>query len=282
MTYQNATVDRSDVLVIPYAPPTSALPLETFTLSSLVERRGLAEFEVVQRLEFELLVWCRAGSGYHEVAFERIDVTPGRIVHIRPGQVHRWVFDRPYEAQLFLLKALDSRANWSPGPNVIETDEGLARDLEQIVTLTDPTERSSPLPLRGREAVRDLLVALLGLDRPRPKGTTHLDVIYQDFERLLGQAPPSLRTVKDCADRIGCSTRTLTRACEAAGSDKPKARIDGAVALEAQRQLSEGRSASAVAEALGFVELSHFTRFFKRVAGETPSAFAAGFAHPDP
>lgn len=251
----------------------SGLPLETFTLSSLVQRRGRDELNLLQRAEFDLVVWCRDGRGSHEVDFDDIDLVPGRIVHIRPGQVHRWRLNAPYSAQLFLLRAIDDRRDWGTGVHVIDTDPALDRDLEQIVALMDAGDRSTPLSLRSLDAIRDLLIALLGLSRVRRDSETYLDLIYQDFERLLGEVPPP-RTVKHCAHVIGCSTRTLTRACQAVRNNQPKGLIDQAVALEARRQLGEHRSATEVAEALGFGELSHFTRFFKRVTGETPSAFA--------
>lgn len=279
LTYQNTTQRHSEALAIPYEPQTTGLPLETFTLSSLVQRRGHEELAVLQRLEFELLIWCRSGSGRHQVDFDDLDLVPGRIIHIRPGQIHRWTLDPLYGAQLFLIRAIHDRSDWSAGAHVIDTDTELDRDLEQIVSLTDLSYRSAPLSLRSLDAIRDLLIALLGLSRPAHRHETHLDTIYQDFERLLGERTPPPRTVKHCAQLIGCSTRTLTRACQSAASAEAKVLIDRAVALEAQRQLSEHRSATHVAAALGFAELSHFTRFFKRVTGSTPSAFAADFSN---
>lgn len=275
MTYQNTTERDSDVVPIPYKPRTSGLTLETFTLTSLVQRRGREELNRLQRVEFDLVVWCRAGFGRHQVDFDDIDLFPGRIVHIRPGQVHRWRLDAPYNAQLFLIRAIDDRSDWETGAHLIGTDPELERDLEQIIALADVDHRSAPLSLRSLDAIRDLLIALLGLSRGPRDSETYLDLVYRDFERLLGEPPPP-RTVKDCAHLIGCSTRTLIRACQSVGNLQPKGLIDQAVALEAQRQLSEHRSATDVAEALGFGELSHFTRFFKRVTGDTPSAFTRG------
>jgi AraC-like DNA-binding protein len=104
-------------------------------------------------------------------------------------------------------------------------------------------------------------------------------VIYRDFERLLATTMPPPRTVQRCAQLLGCSSRTLTRACLSAVGTSPKALVDQALAVEAQRLLSEpGSTATAVASALGFAEPSHFTRFFKRITGETPSTFATTFA----
>lgn len=278
LTYQNATAPLDDPVAVPYRPHVPGIGLETFTLSSLVERRGLDELTVPQRIEFELLIWCSTGSVSHEVDFEQVDVERGNIVHIRPGQVHRWILNPIYDARLFLMRPLDERTNWSSGAHVIEPHGELRRDLDAIVALADPANRSAPLSLSGVEAVRDLLIDVLGLIRPRENVTYH-ETIYRDFQRLLGESRSPGRTVQSYASLVGCSARTLTRACRSVAHSEPKALVDRAVALEAQRQLSEpGSSATEVAASLGFAELSHFSRFFRRVTGETPTAFVAGFA----
>lgn len=264
---------------VPYRPPAAGIPLETFTLSSLVQRHGRAQLANLQRPHFELLVCCSAGTGRHEVDFGEVELGPNRILHVRPGQVHRWILEPLYEANLVLLQPLESRRNWKPGPHIISTDRELNQDVSDILGFASRNDRSTPLSIRSLEAIRDLLVARLGLDDSHSDGATPHEGIYDDFERLLAQADPPLRTVDSCARLLGCSARTLTRACQGVAGVAPKRLIDRAIALEAQRQLSVGNSsATQVAEALGFAELSHFSRFFVRVTNETPSAFAASFA----
>lgn len=278
--YQNPTSppSGSDVVEIPFRPAASGLPVEMFTLASLVQRRGRTELRTLQRLHFELLIFCTGGSGCHEVDFDEVQLVPGRVLHVRPGQVHRWILDPPYDARLVLLRALDDRGGWGSGQRVVDVDRQLDRDLQAIFALADPDFRSTPLSVLSLDAVRDLLVSLVGLRRTHPNDATRQEIIYNEFERLLRQTEPPPRSVEGCARILGCSTRTLARACQSVRGVEPKILVDKAVGLEAQRRLSEpGSSATTVAESLGFAELSHFTRFFKRVTGETPSAFAATF-----
>ncbi len=266
---------KEPVVDIPYLPPSAGLPVETFSLSSLLERRPQPDLESRQRLHFELLVCCRSGSGSHEVDFQDVDLSPGRILHVRPGQVHRWKVDPPYEADLIILRPLDTRWNWAPGPHVITTDAQLERDLQTLKRFTDPS-RSIPLPAAGLKAVRDLFISVLRLDSPEVPEANSRASIYAEFERLMARTEPPPRSVHRCAELLGCSARTLTRACQSVAGVAPKELIDNAIALEAQRRLSVGgRSATAVAASLGFGELSHFSRFFTRVTGESPSVFAS-------
>lgn len=268
-----------DVVEIPYEPPIAGLPVEAFSLSSLLAREPLTQLENPQRIDFELLIWCRDGGGRHEVDFVEVELAAGTLLHVRPGQVHRWILEPSYDAELILLSALESRRSWEPGPQVVVLGDERQQDLDAALSLLSTADRERQLSNRSLHAVRELLVSLLDLDRTAMPVTSPREQIFVDFERLLGDAQSIPRTVDDAARHLGCSTRTLTRACQESAAASPKALLDQAVALEAQRRLSMGDSSVRnVAESLGFIELSHFSRFFARVAGESPSTFAARFA----
>lgn len=271
-----------DIIDLPYHPETTALAAETFTLSSLVQRLGASGIGGYQRLKFELLLWCTGGAGTHEVDFESVELVPGRIIHVRTGQVHRWVLDEAYEAQLVLLRTPRQYGVRNGETCIIGPDGATTRDLQQTIELLARNDRSTQLSLRSLEAIRHLLLALLDSNPDRELSSSHRENLYRDFELLLGGAEAPPRTVQQCARLLGCSTKTLTRTCQSIAGTAPKALLDQAVALEAQRQISLANTTIAsIAEDLGFSELSNFTRFFRRLTGETPSAFATRVAGPD-
>ena len=83
----------------------------------------------------------------------------------------------------------------------------------------------------------------------------------------------------DIARRIGMDRRSLNRHLSSQGTSFRK--IYRQVLLEAsQRLLKQGASVSDVAEALGFSEISAFTRAFRRWSGETPSCWKLRHARP--
>ena len=83
----------------------------------------------------------------------------------------------------------------------------------------------------------------------------------------------------DIARRLGMVRRSLERHLSAEGTTFRK--IYRQVLLEAaQRLLEAGASVSDVAEALGFSEISAFTRAFRRWSGETPSCWKLRHAGP--
>jgi AraC-like DNA-binding protein len=82
------------------------------------------------------------------------------------------------------------------------------------------------------------------------------------------------RRVEDYAERLGCSVRTLTRACLAVTGRSAKQVIDDRVTLEAKRLLAySDLPVAAIGHQLGFSEPTNFGRFFARETGVTPGEF---------
>jgi AraC-like DNA-binding protein len=118
-----------------------------------------------------------------------------------------------------------------------------------------------------------LLVRIAALAPPPPRGPAAevLAVLRAELERDVVH-----RRVEDYAELMGCSVRTLTRACLAATGGSAKQLIDERVALEAKRLLATTDVPVAdVGRRLGFDEPTNFGRFFAREVGQTPGAFRA-------
>ena len=83
----------------------------------------------------------------------------------------------------------------------------------------------------------------------------------------------------DIARWLGMDPRSLERHLRSEGTTFRE--ISRQVQLQAsQRLLKQGASVSDVAEALGFSEISAFTRAFRRWSGETPSCWKLRHARP--
>ena len=256
---------------VDYQPAGPGLPFECFTLEDLRRRVGAAELSGLQRLHFDMVIACTQGRGSHEVDFETVDLDRHHWLHVRAGQVHRWHLG-DYQATLILLSRPATARHWRPGPHVLVLDDDQLHDAEPLLQLAQHRRRTDIGPAAVL-AIRDLLVAWLGLDRAEPAVG---DPLYADFRALLERQATAVRTVEFYAGRLGCSPRTLGRACRRAGAPSPKRLIDEAVLLEAKRRLAlPGATATATAEALHFSEVTNFTKFFKRLASIAPSEWVA-------
>jgi AraC-like DNA-binding protein len=266
---------------IGYQPAQPGLPVESFTLAALVGRIGADRLSRPERLDFNLVVICTGGEGTHEVDFEPAALRPGRVLHVRPTQVHRWTAPQRYEAVLVLFPDIPELRppGWPVGPRgfpLASADwDATARLLD---LLSQETARAQPPHRRDRAlaALRELLILRLRLDvdhdaRPGPSPAP-----YRAFRALLESELGWSRSVTDHARRLGYAPRTLTRACLAATGRTAKQFLNDRLLLEARRLLAHtGGTTAAVAAQLGFSEATNFTKFFVHGTGLTPSQWRA-------
>ncbi|WP_408996973.1 helix-turn-helix domain-containing protein [Streptomyces ipomoeae] len=100
------------------------------------------------------------------------------------------------------------------------------------------------------------------------------DSLRRRFRHELDRPYATTRNAADYASCIGCSPRTLNRACQAVTGHTAKALIDAHVALEAKRLLAHtDLPVATISRRLGFSEPTNFGKFFTRETGSTPGTF---------
>lgn len=250
-----------------------------------IERDAIDRYE---RLEFHLVIHCTGGTGEHRVDFDAVQLVPNTALYIQPGQVHqlstgsRAEYDAHYVA---FLSAPTAPLPIPVGPNLVTLDAARRCRLELLYELTRARadSRTSDVVASEDAGLRDLLYVTFGfsdLDQvPTPSAASHPNWAVEAFGALRTDLENVLRageTVQNRADRLGFSTRTLDRACQALTGSTAKRVCDERLSLEARRLLSlPNASASRVAQHLQFTEPTNFAKFMKRTTGETPSALLA-------
>lgn len=272
--------------------------------------------QVPWRPAYHVLLLATGGRGTVEVDFVRHTCRPGTLLWVRPGQELRAGDDGmsasvvTFEPGLAEVVAFDPRLGGelmlppplhqthdqylSPGtpedrePDKEEYDaigrarwqlEGEDEDavISEFAQLAVDCERHTAGPLAAellRHQLRVVLLRLALLTRSEPVGAESRT--FARFIRLLETGHPSSRRVEDYADELGCSVRTLTRACLAVTGRSAKQVVDDRVALEARRLLAcTSMSVAEVGRSLGFPEPTNFGRFFHREVGMSPGQFRA-------
>lgn len=239
-----------------------------------------SQFRRPGRPGFHHLLLCTAGQGAHTVDFQRFDLLPGTVLHVRPGQVHAFGWNRDLDgvALLFAPEALLSGLGVEPPPCLRLEGEARAALARAFRDLLDEYGRTDGGPLSTR-TLRHLLAALvLRLARLAPEGENEpmsgrralFRLFAEDVERRFLHT----RTVADYARHLGYAERTLVRAAWEAAGTSPKAFIDARVLLEAKRLLAHTDWTSGrIAVHLGFSEPTNFAKFFRKGAGLSPEAF---------
>ncbi|MGK5678137.1 helix-turn-helix domain-containing protein [Actinoplanes sp. URMC 104] len=231
------------------------------------------------RLPYHVLVLATAGHGTVEVDFFGHTCRPGTLLWIRPGQALR----------VGRNGLIASVVTFDPRLADAGADEGVPHNrwqlrgededavINEFTQLAVDCDRHPPGPvvaelLRNELRVLQLRLALLiAGEPPGPESRT-----YTRFRGLLEAGHPHSRRVEDYAEELGCSVRTLTRACLTVTGRTAKQVVDDRVALEARRLLAcTPLSVAEVGRHLGFPEPTNFGRFFHREVGMSPGQFRA-------
>ncbi|WP_323028904.1 helix-turn-helix domain-containing protein [Castellaniella defragrans] len=105
---------------------------------------------------------------------------------------------------------------------------------------------------------------------PRPRGLEH----HTRFGELLEASYAAHHDVAWYAARLGMTAAHLNVITRAHAGKSPLQLIHERLALEAGRSLIyTSMTIGEISDALGFSEPAHFTRFFRKAAGESPRAF---------
>lgn len=272
-------------------PSLPHLEIESFRLSELRRRMPARFFERVQRPRFHLLALYTEGQACQEVDFVRLACVPGALIHVRPGQVLRYLSVERAEAHLLLFTP---EFLWPTGPAGAEPDHPSHLSLDAagfaaVCALVEAIDREYATTDGGRlsEAImRHLLTALLlRLDReaagPRPSDgmPSAQHETFGRFRQILEREFARTRAVQDYARALGCAPRTLNRAVLAIAGMPVKRFIDDRVTLEAKRLLAHtALTVAEIAGSLGFSEPTNFVKFFRRGTGLIPGDFRARMA----
>jgi AraC-like DNA-binding protein len=257
-------------------PPPAAAGIRTLTLGDLSAdpawRRPVL-------LPADHLVLVTDGHGMFEVDFQPLSCRPGSLLRVRPGQAVRRVDGLDAHVVRWsagTLHGLDVHPD-HPVPTHTELtgedEEAVVAEVSQLV-VDCRRYRGDPAGDRLLRHQLAVLLLRLALAAPPCPGTE-----VRTFRRLCQEVERHYRRtrrVEDYADRLGCSVRTLTRACLAVTGRSAKQVVDERVALQARRLLAATDEPIArIGRHLGFPEPTNFGRFFSREVGLSPGAFRA-------
>ena len=265
------------------------LPVEVFDRDELVERIPGPHRGRRQRADFHLLFVCVGGSGSHNVDFVEYPLTPGTALRIRAGQTHEYV--DLGELSLFTViwrvehhVEQSGRPPWFPGgpdPTWFELSPQL---LERVKTwvgeLRAEQDRFDGSPRRidlMRLILRGLLFLLDEESHGEP-GQSGLPAAYVELRELLEQQLYERPSVQRLAGELGYSSRTLDRACQEVSNQTARQVVDERIRLELRRLLAdESIPIGQIRRLFGFDEATNFTKFVRRVVGQSPGEFRQTF-----
>lgn len=265
------------------APGHELQPLEIVDRAELLRRIKGRELSSRQRASFHQLVVCTGGSGTHEVDYESIELSPGTLLRIHPGQVQQFVTESHFDAHLLLwpeashhqdpagslwFPGSEAASRWQCDPSFEIKVNGWIDELLLEQAQFDGSQRR--IELMG--AMLCALLLRLAIEQAQPgRQAAPPPQAYLEFRELVEQELQQRPTVASLARSLGYSTRTLDRACEKAAGQTAKQVLDERVALELRRLLTHtNRPIARISADFGFSDQSNFSKFIKRHLGRTP------------
>lgn len=272
----------NDVIDVGFASPVGpGLAAEVVDYRELVERMGVEHLASAQRPSFGVLLIVAGGAGAHTLDFERIELVGGRMVFIRPGQVHQWQESGSLDARVVIARAELCRVSgWFTGDAAyVDLDSGSADSVNDLLGVLEREQarfRPNPSSVGLNGHVFSALVDLFERDAPTAL-MADLPEAYVAFRRAIESGLGQSRDARWYIQDLGYSERTVTRACQQACRLTAKGVLDERIMLEAKRLLAHTDDpVSSIGRRLGFAEASNFNKFFARHGSVLPSQFRIG------
>lgn len=224
-------------------------------------------------LEF---VFFTKATGYHVIDDLKIEISRPTFFVVRKEQVHFWNLSSEPEGYVIIIKeefieqCLDIEikqllTSISIFPYIIPENSSTLNQLFNILI----KENKNKTIVEG--LLKVLLIKLLQIKNT--KNLANLS-IYQNFIELLCTQKKLSNSVKHYAKLLNTSPQNLNTNCRNECDKSASKILSDFILSEAKRQLLyTQKNISEIAYSLSFKDNSHFTKYFKRHVGKTPSEF---------
>ncbi|MGA9276188.1 AraC family transcriptional regulator [Ilumatobacter sp.] len=280
-----------DVVPVRYRPPDDAyrLDIELVPAAELRARVAADRQRGFERIDFQCFVYVRSGSYTHVVDFETHELTEHSCLVISPGQVHRFGPPSDWTGWMLIVSGHLVSDDTRELPAHVRLDRELGGAVAELFDRMD----SDAKLLADRQRLVQLLAlqtaVLVGRLALGASGTTTSRLVdptllsrYRDYRAAVDDGCRRWHLVAPYARSLGCSAKSLNRACRAIADVSAKDVIVARIVLEAQRRLAlSDDTVAAISRQLGFDEATNFVKYFRRETGMTPTAFRASVRQPD-
>ncbi|HTG55559.1 MAG TPA: helix-turn-helix transcriptional regulator [Niabella sp.] len=227
------------------------------------------------------LVYLSAGSGKHTIDADTFIITPPVLHIIQQEQLHFWNIDSDPAGYVLILKKtfvdqyFDHELNYLLSRlstcSAVNIDPGKAPVIESLFELlvqeNKGTEKENAVLIHLMKALLTKLLQQLPTSVTKPPGN-----LYFSFCEQLSASKSLINNVAYYARQLHTSPQNLNAACKRQAGKPASVILSAHIVSEASRLLLyTQQSVSEIAYRLGFKDNSHFTKYFKKHTGSTPS-----------
>ncbi|MDZ7647808.1 MAG: helix-turn-helix transcriptional regulator [Cytophagales bacterium] len=225
------------------------------------------------------------GRAFIGLIHEKFQIAPP-VVFFLSGQLHYWEMTAIPKGYVMLFR--EEFFNSIKNKDLLNLIESLQETVMVPLTQDDnlefifnEMEKEYKTPsAHSVELIQGYLqVALIKLLRHKEQlivpASSGGQQVYRKFQQFIRNANPvSNLKVNEAADHLGLSPQNLNSICRKISGKSASEMIIEQVILEAKRYLLHSdKNVSEIAFTLNFTDPSHFVKYFKKTAGETPQSF---------
>ncbi|WP_092137324.1 helix-turn-helix domain-containing protein [Cupriavidus sp. YR651] len=263
--------------------------LDQLHFESIASRSQLYAWEIKphRHERFLQILYIHTGSGEALLDGRRERLSGGSLITMPPHHVHGFVFSPDTDGIIVTMTESYLRTLLAgvPGtPKLFEHPRhdrvGRRHALASTLALFR-MEMEGVSAWRGAAASALLTLLLVGIARlAEASGSATAQASsrparhFQQFQQLLESDYRAQKEITYYADAIGVTSTQLNRICRQLAGASPLQMIHARLLAEAQRDLLfSDLDIKQIAMTLGFADAGYFSRFFARLAGQTPTAF---------
>ena len=263
-------------------------------LEELVQRAGMdhSPFQL-HRVEFYLILLIEAGTGKHTIDFTEYDCQSGTILTVRKDQLHKFHRDSKFKGSILMftndflvsyLEELEAKRTLQlfnevlAAPNfqltggpILEILESANRIVREYFLVNDAYSLGII-----RSELHILITKLFRFKSQNDPLLNDRKYLREfiEFQALVEKNATISTKVKDYAQQLGLSTKTLNNITRSILDKSAKAFVDEISTKQIKRLLINTElSIKEIAYRVGFDETTNFYKYFKRQTSVTPEAF---------
>ncbi|MBL7911262.1 MAG: helix-turn-helix domain-containing protein [Bacteroidia bacterium] len=247
--------------------------------------------------DFFFVVICSKGTGTHTIDFIDYAVKPGSVFALSPGQTHSWALSDDadgyvlfHTGSFFNLHFPSKKVRDYPffcsmhNSPLILLKEKTSKNVKRIFSeILDEYRHDYLFKFQRIAGLLDLLY--MDLSRSYIPATT-IDKKNHNFlikigklEDLIDANFKKIKSASQYAKMMFMTEKHLNRICKEYLNKTTSDLIMDRLMLEAKRLLVHSSlSVSEIADELGYLDISYFSRLFKKKCGKTPLEFIKSFS----
>lgn len=241
-------------------------------------RQAIRKTEPHKHNNYFEIIYLSKGKGTHCIDNNTFQIQAPIIFFVRKEQVHHWNIKTIPKGFVIIIKKEFVESTYDNElKNLISKLSGLTslqpKDHQTIEQLFDLLTKENNFTIT-EGLLKALFAKMLETAKPQSGKIKVTSNIFQSFKDLLGKTDELQNKVSHYANLLNTTPQNLNSICRKNVNQSAGDIIAEHIVGEAKRLLHyTDNTVSEIAFSLGFLDSSHFVKYFKRYTAKTPQVF---------